>query len=137
VGPMDPTPIDNHHDLFPGFAQGRHHLMDILTQLLGIEMGHNFIEDFGGAILDGTYDAEQYPAGDAAPRALVDPALAFEAFLLFDLALTQRACRQAIPQGATPPAQPGQGKAPQVCKACHDLLYISGDFHRLYPVGTA
>ena len=22
-------------------------------------------------------------------------------------------------------------------KACHDLLYISGDFRRLYPVGTA
>ena len=21
-------------------------------------------------------------------------------------------------------------------KACHDLLYISGDFRRLYPVGT-
>jgi hypothetical protein len=21
------------------------------------------------------------------------------------------------------------------CKACHDLLYISGDFRRLYPVG--
>ena len=22
-------------------------------------------------------------------------------------------------------------------KACHDLLYVSGDFGRLYPVGTA
>jgi hypothetical protein len=25
---------------------------------------------------------------------------------------------------------------PLLCKPCHDLLYISGDFRRLYPVGT-
>ena len=31
----------------------------------------------------------------------------------FDLALAQRACGQAIALGAAPPAQPGQGKAPQ------------------------
>ena len=44
--PMDPTAIDNHHDLFAGFAEGRHHLMEILAQLLGIKMGDDFIEDF-------------------------------------------------------------------------------------------
>ncbi len=25
----------------------------------------------------------------------------------------------------------------EVCKPCHDLLYISGDFRRLYPVGIS
>ena len=27
--PVDPAAIDDHHDLFVGFAEGRHHLMDI------------------------------------------------------------------------------------------------------------
>jgi hypothetical protein len=31
---MDPAAIDDHHDVFPRFAEGRHHLMQILTQLL-------------------------------------------------------------------------------------------------------
>ena len=41
---------------------------------------------------------------------------------LFDLALAQRACGQAIALGAAPPAQPGQGKAP------HDrFIFIEQD----------
>src|SRR4249919_1933836 len=51
VRPMDPAAIDDHHDLFVRFAEGRHHLMEILTQLLGIKVGHDLREDFGGAIL--------------------------------------------------------------------------------------
>ena len=70
VCPMDPTAIDNHHDLFAGFAEGRHHLMEILAQLLGIKMGDDFIEDFGGAILHSAEDREQHPAGDVAPGAV-------------------------------------------------------------------
>ena len=35
--------------------------------------------------------------------------------------------------GASPPATP---HAPRWRKPCQDLLYISGDFRRLYPVGT-
>ncbi len=55
---MDPAPIDDHHDLFPGFAEGRHDLMEILAQLLGIKMGHDLLEDFGGPILDRADDTE-------------------------------------------------------------------------------
>jgi len=58
VRPMDPAPIDDHHDLFPGFAEGRHDLMEILAQLLGIKMGHDLLEDFGGPILDRADDTE-------------------------------------------------------------------------------
>src|SRR4029453_13703057 len=32
-GAMDPAAIDDHHDLFAGGAESRHHLMDILAQL--------------------------------------------------------------------------------------------------------
>src|SRR5206468_2530933 len=70
------------------------------------------IEDFRSAILDGTDDTEQHAARDATPRAVLQPRLPFATFFLFDLALAQRACGQAIPLGAAPPAQPGQGKAP-------------------------
>ena len=45
---MDPTPIDDHHNLFVGFAKGRHDLMEILAQLLGIKMRHDFIENCSG-----------------------------------------------------------------------------------------
>ena len=113
MGPMDAAAIDDHHHLFAGFAEDCHHLMEILTQLLGIKVRYDFIEDFGGAILDGADDAEQHTAGDTAPRAVRHPCLPFVTFLLFDLALAQRACGQAIPLGAAPPAQPGQGKAPE------------------------
>jgi len=58
VRPMDPAPIDDHHDLFPGFAEDRHDLMEILTQLLGIKMGHDLIENCGGPILDRADDTE-------------------------------------------------------------------------------
>jgi hypothetical protein len=80
------------------------------------------VEDFGGAILDSADDAEQHASSDAAPRAVLHPRLPFVTFLLFDLALAQRACGQAIPLGAAPPAQPGQGKAP------HDrFIFIEQD----------
>jgi hypothetical protein len=57
VGPMDPA-IDDQHNLFLYFAKGRHHLIDVLAQFLGVKMGHNFIEDFGSPILDGTDDTQ-------------------------------------------------------------------------------
>jgi hypothetical protein len=110
---MDPTAIDDHHDLFLGFAEGRHHLVEILAQLLGIKMGDDFIEDFGGAILDGPNDAEHHTTGDAAPRAILEPGLTFEGFVAFDLTLTQGAGGKASTLGCAPPARAGQGKAPQ------------------------
>ena len=43
VRPMDAAAIDDHHDLFPSFAESCHHLMEILAQFLGIKMGDDFI----------------------------------------------------------------------------------------------
>jgi hypothetical protein len=111
--PVDTTAVRDHDDLFPGVAKEGHHLMDILAQPLRIKMGDDLIEDFRGAILDGADNAEQHPAGDAAPRAILHPRLAFEAFFAFDLALAQWTCREASAVGFPPPAGSGQGKAPQ------------------------
>ena len=122
VRPMDVATIDDHHHLCVGFAEDCHHLMEILTPLLGIKVRDDFREDFGGAILDRADDAEQHAAGNAAPRAVLPPRLPFVTFLLCDLALAQGAYGQAIPLGAAPPAQPGQGKAP------HDrFIFIEQD----------
>ena len=44
VRPMDPTAIADHHHLFLGFAEGRHDLMEILAQFLGIKMRDDLIE---------------------------------------------------------------------------------------------
>ena len=113
VRPVDAAPIDDHHDLFASGAEGGHHLMEILAQLLGIKMRDDLIEDFGCPILDGTKHAEQHTAGDAAPGAILQPRLAFEGFLAFDLALAQWTDREARALGCVPPARAGQGKAPQ------------------------
>jgi hypothetical protein len=110
---MDPAAIDHHHDLFISFAEGGHYLMDILAKILAVKMGHEFIEEAGGPILYGANHMEQHASGDATPGALAHPDLAFAAFLAFDLAPTQRVCGQAKALGAAPPAQPGEGKAPQ------------------------
>ena len=124
VCPMDPAPIDDHHDLFLGFTEGRHHLMEILAQLLGIKMRHELREHFGGPILDGTKHTQPHAAGDAAPGAILHPRLAFEGFLAFDLALPSWPYREARALGCVPPARAGQGKAPQdgfVCIEPNDL----------------
>src|SRR5262245_7223212 len=113
VRPVDPAAIDDHDDLFASFAEDRHHLVYILPQLLGIKVRHNFIEDFGGAILDRPQDAEQHTAGDPAPGAIVYPCVAFEGFVAFDLTLAQWAYGEAHALGCAPPAGAGQGKAPE------------------------
>ena len=58
VRSMNPATINDHHDVFAGFAKRRHDLMEILAQLLGIKVGHDFIEDFRGPILDRADDAQ-------------------------------------------------------------------------------
>jgi hypothetical protein len=124
VRPMDAAAIDDHHDLFLGFPEGGHDLVQILAKLLRIKMWDNLIEDFRGPILDGANDAEQHPAGDAAPGAILPPRLAFEGFRAFDLALAQGTYREASALGSVPPAGAGQGKAPQdgfVCIEQNDL----------------
>src|SRR6266571_3643122 len=113
VRPMDPTAIDDHDDLFLGFAEGRHDLIEILAQFLGIKMWHDLREDFGGPILDRTNDAEQHATGDPTPRALLHPCLSFQPLVTFDLTWTQRPCGQASTLGFVPPARPGEGKTPE------------------------
>src|SRR5215475_2002732 len=113
VRPVDPAAIDDHHDLFVRFAEDCHDLVNILSQLLGIKVRHNFIEDFGSTILDRPQDAEQHTAGDPAPGAMAEPRLAFESFVAFDLTLAQQACGEAHARGGAPPAGAGQGKAPE------------------------
>jgi hypothetical protein len=124
VRPMDPTPIDHHHHLFLGFPEGRHHWVDILAQLLRIKVRDDFREDFGGTVLHRPNDTEQHTAGEPAPGARADPRLAFARFVTFDLTLAHRACGQTRTLRCTPPARPGQGKAPQdrcVCIEHNDL----------------
>ena len=71
VRPMDPAAIDDHHDLFAGFAEGGHHLMEILAQLLRIKVRHDCREDFRGPIVDGADHAEQHATRDAAPGVIL------------------------------------------------------------------
>ena len=113
VRPIDAAAIDYHHYLFPGFAEGGHHLMHILAQLLRIKVWHYFIKDFGGAILHRPNDTEQYAAGDTAPEAILQPLLAFESLLSFALALAQCTRREARALRCAPPARATQSKTPQ------------------------
>jgi hypothetical protein len=110
---MDPTAIDDHHDLFRGFAEDRHDLMEILAQRLRSKMWDDFIDDAGGAVLHGANDRQQHATGETAPRAMLQPHLAFEAFFAFDLALAQRARGEANALRFVPPARAGQGKTPE------------------------
>src|SRR5215510_5542304 len=110
VGAMDPAAIHDHDDLFPRVAEGRHHLMDILAQLLRIKVWDDFREDLGGAVLPRAQHTEPYAVGDPAPGAITYPRLTFEGFVACDRTLAQGACPQAIAWGPAPPASPGEGK---------------------------
>ncbi len=116
---MNATAIDYHDHLFLGGAKDVHHLVDILTEFVGIKVGHDFIEDARGAVLYGADDIEQYPAGDATPAAVVLPGLTFEAFLGIDLALAQWAGGQTVALAASPPTPSGQGKTSE-----HSLILV-------------
>src|SRR5215813_1731652 len=113
VRPVDPAAIDDHHDLFVRFAEDCHHLVHILSQLLGITVRHNFREDFGSTILDRPQDTEQPPARDPAPGTIAEPRPAFEGFIAFDLTRAQGTGGQTRALGWAPPAGAGQGKAPE------------------------
>jgi hypothetical protein len=113
VRPVDAAAVDDHHDLCAGCAEGGHHVMEIVAQLLGVTMRDDLREDFGCPILHGANHAQQHTAGDAAPGALLQPRLAFAGLLAFALALAQWPYREASALGCAPPASAGQGKAPQ------------------------
>ena len=53
------------------------------------------------------------------PAAVLLPGLSFEALLGIDLALAQGAGGQAVALASSPPAAPGQGKAPK-----HRLILV-------------
>src|SRR5713101_6217379 len=105
--PMDATAIDDHHDLFAGFAKDVHDLMEILAPFVGVKMRHDLIEDARRAILDRSDDAEQDATGDPAPGAIASPSLAFERLFPFDVTVAQGPCGQTSALDAAPPAQPG------------------------------
>jgi hypothetical protein len=111
--PVEATAVGDHDHLFAGVAKEGHHLMDILAQPLRIKMGDDLVEDFGGAVLDRANDTEQHPAGDPAPGAILQPRLAFERLVTFDLTLAHRAGGQASTLGFPPPACPGEGEPPE------------------------
>ena len=113
VSPVDPAAIDAHHHLCAGFATDIHDVMEIWPQLLGIQGGHEVIEDARCPIWDSANDTEQHALRHTTPRTIVQPCLAFEGRLALDLAVAQGPCGQARALGAAPPAQPGQGTAPQ------------------------
>src|SRR5262245_19668266 len=59
VRPVAATAVDDHHHLFPRGGKGGHDLMDRLPKPLGITLRDDFIEDFGGAILDRPNDTHR------------------------------------------------------------------------------
>src|SRR3989442_14701789 len=110
---MEATAIDDHKDLFVGLAEAVPDLLPILAPGVCVKRRHDLREDFGGALLDGTNDAEQDATGEAAPRVILEPRLTFERCVALDLTLTQGAGGEASTLGLAPPARAGQGKAPQ------------------------
>ena len=134
AGTVDATAIDPHDHLFLGGTKDAHHLMDILTEFVGIEMGHDFVEDARGPVLYSADDIEQDPAGNATPAAVLLPRLTFEALLGVDLALAQGAGGQAVALAASPPPASGQGKAPKhrlILVEQNDLVLASPIFQGL------
>ena len=87
AGAVDTTAIDHHDHLFVGRAKEAHHLMNILTEFVGIKVGDDFIEDAGGSVLHRPNDIEQDAAGDPAPTVVLLPRLTFETLLGVDVAL--------------------------------------------------
>jgi len=124
VRPLEAAAIDAHDHRFASCAEGRQHVMALLTPLLGSNVRDDWREDFGGALVDSADAAAHHATRDAAPRAGRPPRLPWVTFVLCDLALAQRAGGPAIPLGAAPPAQPRQGKAPPQRFSCieHDAL---------------
>jgi hypothetical protein len=109
VRPMDPAPIDDPHDFLPGCAEGRHHLMEILAQLLGIQGRDDLREDARGPRRHGTNDVAPHATGDPAPRARADPRLTFARRFTSDVTLAEWTRGEARALGAALcPAGAGQ-----------------------------
>jgi hypothetical protein len=124
VCPVDPAPIDDHHHLFLGCLEGRHHLVAILAQLLRIKVRDDLIEDFGSPVLDGANHTASHAARETAPGAIAQPRWAFETLRAFALAWAEGTRGPTSALRGAPPARPGQRQAPQdrcVCIEQNDL----------------
>ena len=95
VCPVDATAVNDHHDLCPGMAKERHHLLDRVAQPLGITLGDDCREDFRGAIVDGADNAEQSPTGHTAPTPVGPPRVTFAHLCAFNVAGTEGADGEA------------------------------------------
>src|SRR5262245_51066806 len=124
VRPVAPAALDAHHALLVRCAAACHHWVQILSQLLGLKVRHNFRADCGSPILDCPQDAAQPTARDPAPGAIAEPRLAVAGFIACALTLPQGTRAQTRARGGAPPAGAGQGKAPEarfVCREPNDL----------------
>src|SRR5688572_14763257 len=79
VSPVDTAAIGHHDHLFTAWAKHLHDLVDILPEFLSIKVGHEFVEDARGAVLDRADDMHQDPTRDAAPGAIGLPDLRLRA----------------------------------------------------------
>jgi hypothetical protein len=55
---MATTAIGDPDDFFPGGAEDGHDLVDVWAKFVGIKMGHDFIENARGTVLDGANHIE-------------------------------------------------------------------------------
>jgi hypothetical protein len=113
VRSVAPAALGAHHDLLAGGAEGGHPWVAILAELLGIKVRHDCREACGGAVLDRAQPTEQHAARDPAPGAMAYPRLAFAGCVALARARAQRTGGQTRALRTAPPAQPGEGKAPQ------------------------
>ena len=125
---MEPAPLDNPPHLLLGFPEGGHPWVDIWAPLLGLTVRHDCLADLRGAIVAGTDNAEPHAAREAAPGAIRQPRLAFEAGCALAVALAPGTGGQTRALGCAPPSCPGQGKAP------HDR-FVCREHHALTPAG--
>ena len=88
--PRAPAALNAPLDLLPRGLAGHHPWVPLGAPLLGIPMRHDGRADGGGPLLDSAADAQAHAAGEATPRAIRPPCLAFAAFGAFDVALAQR-----------------------------------------------
>lgn len=122
VRPMDPAPIHDHDDLFAGWTEGGHELVELLAAFLSITMRDELIKDFGRPRLHGAHQGEQPPVFEAVPRMILAPRLTFAGFGMVALAPRQGPEGETVAGRLMPPARPGPGKAPEAC-----LIFIEQD----------
>ena len=114
LGPVAAPTVNDHAHRWPGRAQERQPLRDIVPQTLGLTRGDARREALRGALRPGADDAEDHAPGDTAPGALRGPCLPCARLVAGDVAGPQGWGRQAKARGcAAPPTRPGQSNTPE------------------------